>query len=109
MKKVFENVTITFVTERESMLDSFTAKVDLLTAGEFLLTEKIPQKYSPLPRLYEGETMSLTRGRDGKISVNVKKFLPSDAPKFLSRLYEELKSALEALKDVENDGLTNSK
>ena len=106
MKKVFDNVTITFVTERESMLDSFTAKVDLLTAGEFLLTEKIPQKYSPLPRLYEGETMSLTRGRDGKISVYVKKFLPAEAPKFLSRLYEELKSALEALKDVENDGLT---
>lgn len=109
MKKVFKDVTITLVTERESMLDSFTAKVDLLTAGEFLLTEKIPQKYAPLPRLYEGETLSLTRGRDGKISVNVKKFLPSDAPKFLSRLYDELRSALEALQDVENDGFTISK
>ena len=50
--------------------------------------------------------MSLTRGRDGKISVYVKKFLPAEAPKFLSRLYEELKSALEDLKDVVNDGLT---
>lgn len=108
MKKMIENVTITLVTTREFMLDSFTAKVERLSANEFLVTEKIVQKYPPLPRIFEGDTLSITMAKDGKVGVNIKKFKRDEATSFLSRLYEELKAGLEAVESL-TDGETLNK
>ncbi|MBO7201900.1 MAG: hypothetical protein J6V54_10975 [Bacteroidales bacterium] len=101
MMQKIENVTLMVVTERNEVLNKFDAKVERISSSEFVATEKVKKVYAANPRVYESDTLSLTLDKDGSARVYVKKFDPQRAADFLASLYEDLKSAIEALKQKE--------
>jgi hypothetical protein len=103
MTKIFQNCTVTVLTERESVLDNFTAKVQMLASNELVLTEKIVKKYESNPKVFESETLSLSFDKRGMVNLYIKKFAPADSQKFLATLYEDIKQAFYCLTNAKGE------
>jgi len=97
MIKTLKNVDLTIITEREELLENFNAKVQILDSENVVLTEKVTKQYVANPRLFEGETLSLSIDKNGKANIFVKKFDPKSAIGFLENLYCDLQQCMVCL------------
>lgn len=94
MIKKIENCSLTIISEREELLDTFNAKVQILDSDNVVITEKITKHYAANLRLFEGETLSLSIDKAGKANIFVKKFDPKNSVTFLETLYCDLQQCM---------------
>ena len=94
MIKKIENCSLTIIAEREELLDTFNSKVQILDSDNVVITEKITKHYAANPRLFEGETLSLSIDKAGKANIFVKKFDPKNSVTFLETLYCDLQQCM---------------